>query len=231
MESLSLGILISVSTDVFYEQSRYFKIVFFVCSVFIFALAIVEIARTPIMILMMTLVVILNRHYKKAFRISKVKKTIVLSFIIVVLLSLGYLKVDSLKGRLFIWKNTMVLIFQKPLFGHGSGSFTNTYNKYQVEYFKSGLGSDFEKNVADFVILAYNDFLEIGVELGLLGLGLLMMILILFFNQLYVGRLGNDLLLSLIGFLLFMSTWGIIHESIYCNLLFILFAFCRKTVV
>lgn len=226
---LSLGILIVVSNKVFYEQSRFFQTLFLLCAILTLTFAIITVSRTAIIVASLTPWIVFKKSYGKTTTpVSTSKKRILSLVVIISLLGLGYLKLDSLKGRLFIWKNVVTLVSQKPLMGYGSGSFTNTYNEYQIEYFKSGAGNAFEKGAADFVILAYNDFLETGLELGFLGLGVLVVIFTLLSKQLYEDPERKEFLLPLIGFVFFMSTWGIFHEDVYCNLLFIVFAFCRK---
>lgn len=225
---ISLGILFSVCNQIFYQQNRYFVLFFLLCAFFLMVVSIAVISRASILVFGLALISILEKSNIRIFSFSKLKRIVVLSIVISILLILGYLKIDSIKGRLFIWKNTIALIMQKPLTGHGSGSFTTTYNRYQTEYFRSGLGSTFEQEAADYVILAYNDFLEIGLELGILGLGALITIFFLFSKQAYRNSTGYVSIFPLVGFLLLMSMWGVLHENIYCNFMFITFAFCRN---
>ncbi len=71
--------------------------------------------------------------------------------------------------RLVVWNNTLELIQQKPVAGHGAGSFPYMYgsvlNTYQPD---TAFGK--EKQIRR----AHNDFLQTAAELGLTGAGLLL---------------------------------------------------------
>jgi hypothetical protein len=66
----------------------------------------------------------------------------------------------SSNGRLLVWKNCIGLIAEKPLLGHGFGMFQKEYNLFVAGH---GLPSNGHVN------MAYNDFLELGVEGGLVA--------------------------------------------------------------
>ena len=74
----------------------------------------------------------------------------------------------SANYRLIVWNNTLELLKQEPLLGHGAGSFTTMYgavlNTNQAD-------SSFGKDVQ--IRRAHNDFLQTAVELGLPGFFLL----------------------------------------------------------
>ena len=79
------------------------------------------------------------------------------------------MKKDSADGRVLIWKLSVQLIADNP-FGYGYGLFEKNYNLKQVDYFRAGKYSDSEQRNASFVLMPYNDFLEHGVEGGLVGM-------------------------------------------------------------
>lgn len=82
------------------------------------------------------------------------------------------MKPDSADGRLLIWKLSSGLLIGHPE-GVGIGMFEHDYNLCQGEYFASGHPSECESRNAGTVYMAYNDFLEHGVEAGIIGLILL----------------------------------------------------------
>lgn len=101
------------------------------------------------------------------------KKT-ALIFLILFLLSLFSFSLYSLKpnsanGRFLMWKLTTRMIRDNPLFGAGFDRFKTEYDKYQADYFENE-GSEYEKLLADNVMQAHNEFLQIWAELGLVGL-------------------------------------------------------------
>ena len=82
-----------------------------------------------------------------------------ISFVVLFLL-LGaafYLKKDSANGRLFMWKTSLSAIADKPLLGHGRGSFPATYGFFQEAYFSGGDFSSQEELVAGSPEYAFND--------------------------------------------------------------------------
>lgn len=77
-------------------------------------------------------------------------------------------KKNSSQGRLFVWKNSIELIKKDPM-GYGYGLFEKTYNISQSNYFESGAGTEEEIRNADHVAMSYNDYLEMGIEGGIIG--------------------------------------------------------------
>lgn len=83
------------------------------------------------------------------------------------------MKRDSADGRLLVWKVSASMIAEHPM-GCGYGLFPKHYNLRQAEYFHEEHGTETERRNASFVYMAYNDFLEHGVEGGVIGMLLLM---------------------------------------------------------
>lgn len=122
---------------------------------------------------------VLNQRYKftnafqnllstKIYRI--IASTVFFSIVIMVCTGLFYYKKESAEGRLLIWKISKDMVMKNPLFGNGSGSFETDYGKMQASYFLNNRASATEIQLADYVTCAYNEFLEILIELGVVGL-------------------------------------------------------------
>lgn len=79
------------------------------------------------------------------------------------------MKRDSSDSRWLIWKLSVQMIKDKPQ-GYGYGLFEKYYNQKQAAYFRSGSGTLEEQRTASFCNMAYNDYLEQGVEGGVIGL-------------------------------------------------------------
>ncbi|GAK36679.1 O-antigen ligase family protein [Bacteroides graminisolvens] len=92
-----------------------------------------------------------------------------ISFVVLFLLlsAAFYLKKDSANGRLFMWKISLLAIADKPLLGHGRGSFSATYGAFQEAYFSGGDFSLQEELVAGSPEYAFNEYLQIVVEWGI----------------------------------------------------------------
>lgn len=79
-------------------------------------------------------------------------------------------RADSVLGRVLVWKVSALMFQESPFFGLGLGSFERFYLDYQAQYFEQH-GTDTPHNqLADKVIYAFNDYLQIVVEQGLVGL-------------------------------------------------------------
>jgi O-antigen polymerase len=76
---------------------------------------------------------------------------------------------ESFAGRWLIYKNTLNIIKDHPLWGIGPGKFESVYNLYQSQYFSGHHGVGPESRIADNVDVAFNDFLQIFCETGIVG--------------------------------------------------------------
>lgn len=99
------------------------------------------------------------------------KKVTVFLSILFLLLATGavgvyYLKKDSADGRLLIWKTSLGVIAENPM-GVGLGHFPSAYGKAQAAYFASGSGTVQEELIAGNPEYAFNEFIQIMIEFGL----------------------------------------------------------------
>ena len=90
-----------------------------------------------------------------------------------------YLKKDSADGRILIWKNTIQVMKENP-FGVGLGYFPGYYGNSQIDYFSKGQATDREIFLAGRPDYAFNEYLQVGAETGIVGL-------ILFIAVLFTG--------------------------------------------
>ncbi|MBR1449435.1 MAG: O-antigen ligase family protein [Prevotella sp.] len=79
------------------------------------------------------------------------------------------MKKDSADGRLLIWKLSAAMVAERPM-GYGYGLFEKNYNLRQADYFANSESTATERRNADFVMMAYNDYLEQAVEGGIPGM-------------------------------------------------------------
>lgn len=95
--------------------------------------------------------------------------TVIFAFFILLIGLITLVKVDSTSGRLLIYKLSFELLKDSFPGGIGVGNYGAEIGTYQVEYFKRGDYTQKELLLADNVGHAYNDYLELFIELGLLG--------------------------------------------------------------
>jgi O-antigen ligase len=91
-----------------------------------------------------------------------------------------FMKKHSADGRVLIWKAGLQMISDKPLTGWGFDKFKANYMDYQGKYL--GSATPAEKKLADNVQYAYNEFIHIAVEGGVIGLLLLATLLLFLFR-------------------------------------------------
>jgi O-antigen polymerase len=91
-------------------------------------------------------------------------------------------KRDSADGRLLIWRLSAEMIAAHPQ-GYGYGLFEKEYNIRQADYFRSDRYTVAEKRNADFIFMPYNDYLEHGIEGGIVGM--------LFLTSFYLMGIGR----------------------------------------
>jgi len=104
------------------------------------------------------------------FRKQKLKTYGLLVIIAVLLIALFYFKENSSIGRILIWTISIKEFIKKPIFGWGMGSFSQYFPDWQANYFSSITAQSrrFEF-VADITYTAFNEFLQLLIECGLVG--------------------------------------------------------------
>ena len=104
---------------------------------------------------------------------SVVKKCFVLLAVLVFSVPFLYgmyaLKKDSADGRLFIWKISYSVAKQQIFSGVGIGGFPYVYGEAQEAYFREKKDARNEEMLAGAPDYAYNEYLQIWIELGLPG--------------------------------------------------------------
>jgi O-antigen polymerase len=90
--------------------------------------------------------------------------------------ALTSIKKDSASGRKFIYKVTLDMVKEKPVFGHGYASFPAVHNNFQADYFRENPNDWENAFLADGINYAFNEYLQIASELGIFGLALFLLI-------------------------------------------------------
>jgi len=118
-------------------------------------------------------------------RMSFFPRLTVIIFAFILLLPVGMglylMKQGSASGRVLMWHVTWEVVKEKPLFGHGTGSFGALYMPAQARWFESGKGTDAQVMVAGSPQAPFNEPLGLCLEKGLVGILLAWGILFLIF--------------------------------------------------
>lgn len=118
--------------------------------------------------------------------LAKRKKVWIIFLCLVLLLSLLFYlytyKQSSADGRLLIWGACIDMWSDKPFWGWGIGNFCHSYMSYQTQFLISlPIGIQY---LADETQHTFNEYLQVGVEQGCIGLILLIGIIsVLFLNR------------------------------------------------
>lgn len=131
--------------------------------------------------------------------------TVILSLFILFLFlyAIGFMfKKHSAYGRLFIWELCCQAIAEKPLWGHGNGSFAKICGLLQEQYFANGDYEPWQEYVAGIPEYAFNDYLQVAVEKGLLVLIIFLVSICFCWYRAY-KRKKNGLCAGLMSFSIF----------------------------
>lgn len=113
-------------------------------------------------------IVLAVRVYGTLGRRRRLRRSVPL-LALLLLAGLYLLKKDSADGRLLVWRCSLEMIIDKPLFGHGPGGFTAEYMNYQADYFRTHPDSPYAQ-LADSVHHPFNEYLLAAVDYGCFGL-------------------------------------------------------------
>ena len=86
----------------------------------------------------------------------------------------------SIKRRIATWKFTVPMIKDHPLLGSGIGTYKYNTLKYQAEFFK--LGENRSLYPHGFADKAHNEYLQLWAEMGIVGLGIFIWLIISYFS-------------------------------------------------
>ena len=114
-------------------------------------------------------------------------------------LFLYFIKIGSAEGRFIIYFISILIITHHPVIGSGIGSFFHQYAKEMARF--SQAHPDFNFQSADVLDYAFNDLLRIGVEQGLVGICIAIVVILLTFNS--IGIKGQTLRMGFLALLIF----------------------------
>jgi O-antigen ligase/Tfp pilus assembly protein PilF len=97
----------------------------------------------------------------------------------------------SIDTRLLIWKTTLEMIKDRPIFGLGIGTFKMNYLSYQAEFLKN---NPYYIKYSGKARDAHNDYLQVWAEIGIIGLGIFIGIILMFYSLIidYLKKNDND---------------------------------------
>lgn len=122
------------------------------------------------------------RKWAWAHRMNGCRKwaVIVLAAIIASVSAFGAyrMKQVSADGRLLMCRMSVRAMMEKPLSGHGPGTYAKAYGDAQYGYFASGRFTEKQRLTADCPEYPFNTFLKVGVEYGIPAMIMLAVIIL-----------------------------------------------------
>lgn len=177
VEHPSIGWLLNLLKKVKITESQFFKYISIVAIISILLILPATRSRAAWLALIISSAFILADKYnvRRLLRTSldtafKKAALIVATVILVTVTFSGLyiMKKGSADGRLLIWKVTASMIKERPIFGFGYDRFQTHYLNFQAEYFNNEYNPS-EAILADNSSRAFNEYLQIASELGVIG--------------------------------------------------------------
>ena len=130
--------------------------------------------------------------------------------------------------RMAIWKFTWMMIADRPIFGSGIGTFKYNSLSYQAEFFKQGDNRSIYPH--SFAKHVHNEYLQLWAEMGMIGLGIFLGIMISFFyygitqlKKLQDDFLHQGLIIGMMGTILAILVDGIFGFPLHLPATVVLF--------
>ena len=134
-----------------------------------------------------------NKKVKKMLLSKQVLVVSVPSFLLLLFLIYGF-KADSANGRLLIWRVSMDMFSDKPIFGFGPNGFQAHYMDYQASYLSNHPDNPFLL-LADNVNNPFNEYILVLINYGLCGIVCLLALIIHVIRVLSILGSDNKILL------------------------------------
>lgn len=111
----------------------------------------------------------------------------------------GAFESRGIKGsRLDLWADMLPMVRRFPAFGAGWNAFATAYPSYQTVWRTEWIGE------------AHNDYLQVVLDLGLLGAALVLPLLVMLFRRAFLGAARSPLSLGLLGSLLGLAAHALV---------------------
>mgnify|MGYP003681900109 CR=1 FL=1 len=96
----------------------------------------------------------------------------------------------SINTRLLIWKTTLEMIKDRPIFGLGIGTFKMNYLEYQSEFLKD---NPYYVKYSGKAGEAHNEYLQMWAEIGIVSLGIFIGFILMFYSLIIDYLKKNDI--------------------------------------
>lgn len=214
---LAIGILCLIEL-IKENKSRFSKILFIICFLILaYGLYISE-CRGAYAALILAILFNIVSSRKRNQELSFIKKTIysltILSGLLVIVCNTNNYKSESASGRLFIIKQSLAQLENKPLKGYGFDSFSLQYNLAKADHFAIERSWEETRNAA-YIYNANNDFLELGFELGTIWVAVFCIFIVMLYYKTKSNKVTKAYYSTLLCIMIFVCTNTILPVPIF----------------
>jgi O-antigen ligase len=237
MSALSLNILFG-SLILIKRESKILQSILITGVVFSTILVIISDSRTSWLITVIGSIYLFSRsdHAERIFKLIRLKyrRTVLFfRFTLLILLVVGLFllykyREDSANSRIFNAKVCLSIIKDKPLLGHGFGSYQFNKARYQIKYFKDKPEDIKNGMLAGDGAFACNDILEWTTELGVIGILILLSLILTAFLIPKKNNIQKIVTAGLLGYLIALSLSYPLSDPTHLFFLFILLFFANN---
>ncbi|MGJ1195272.1 O-antigen ligase family protein [Sphingobacterium spiritivorum] len=171
--SIGLACTLSITLPflLFFAKEKSLRLLIILFTLVISTAIIFSLSRAGIISIIVIYIIYVFRN--SAWKKNKLLILTGIAILFALSIFLYFIKKDSADGRILIWKCSISMIVDNPIFGFGKGGFQKNYMKYQADYFKTHDNSNYSI-VADSVDHPYNEFILLIIEHGMLGFAILL---------------------------------------------------------
>lgn len=169
--------------------------------------------------MIMSLLIKTNKSVKinNKYRLYLYLLTVISTIILIGFIDLNNEKSESSEGRMIIWKNSLNIIQEQPIFGYGIGNFKKQIGIQFNNYFSRVRNNSEMDNFTHQINIAYNDLIQLTIESGILGFCFYISIILSVIRDM-MKRTVSYTTIALFCFII-MSTTNSIFYAVPCGYL------------
>lgn len=171
----------ALSCTLSYRKSSALAFLSFLCLCVIAYTVPLHVSRTGVVAALIGVVFVLAAQIQELYSTHALFRqklpgilTLVVAFISIFLVTFRLYERNqtSVSGRYLIYRAAIPMLYEEPIWGLGIQRFKDVYNNYQRVYLVENELSMPERLLADDTFFAFNEFLQVGIEMGLIGFAL-----------------------------------------------------------
>ncbi|RED98397.1 O-antigen ligase family protein [Marinoscillum furvescens] len=142
-------------------------------------------------------------------------------------------KEDSADGRLLIWKVSKSILLEHPVIGTGFDTFQAHYAPALAAYFAGGSDTPAEQMLAGNVPWAFNEALQLGVELGFPGMLCFLAVVVIALTyplKTDPSKIQNQIVLAARGSVIGVFSFGLFSYPFHSPAIVLLFFFALAVI-